>query len=473
MTSPSINSTTSPVTKPIRGFATASLVLATLASPAALGHGTLSNPPSRIYRAWSGGCMNNPDPFLQGVVNQDIDACWNWNELVNFAPAAEYDQFDIPFEQIVPDGRLASANNPRFAAFDTVSDLWPTTPVAAGPLEVTIHASTPHNPLKMYAFLTTPEHDWGHEPLTWDEMRPIPVGPVALEGNEYRFTVTLPPRSGRHSLYVIWQRIDPAGEGFYMLADVDFGDCSTTTCVCASDLDNNGRVDGGDLGLMLIGWGSPDGDVTDDGQTDAADVAALLGAWGSCGPDCDGDGDSDYDEIEAGAADCNLDGIPDECQMQPDCDGDGVWDVCAIASGLVSDCNLDLVPDACQIAADPSLDADGNGILDACQLDGFTYVWEVSNDWGSGFIASLTIHNDTGQCLNGWEVLFTAPTFTVDSVWNGVLVPRSDGSIRVVNETWNGNVCSGRSFTIGMQATGTPSAPIGLIVNDSPAAPAP
>ena len=119
------------------------------------------------------------------------------------------------------------------------------------------------------------------------------------------------------------------------------------------------------------------------------------------------------------------------------------------------------------------LDEDGNGILDECQLDGFTYDWEVTDDWGTGFIANLTIHNDSGQCLSGWEALFNAKTFAVDSVWNGVLVPRGDGVIRIVNETWNGDVCQGESFTIGLQATGTPSLPVGLLLNDSPVEEAP
>jgi hypothetical protein len=52
--------------------------------------------------------------------------------------------------------------------------------------------------------------------------------------------------------------------------------------VCSADLDGDGMVDGIDLGIMLIGWGSPAGDVTDDGQTDASDLAAMLGAWGPC-----------------------------------------------------------------------------------------------------------------------------------------------------------------------------------------------
>jgi hypothetical protein len=198
----------------------------------------------------------------------------------------------------------------------------------------------------------------------------------------------------------------------------------------------------------------------------------LLGEWGSCGPDCDADGVSDYDAIEAGAADCNLDGIPDDCQEQVDCDGDGIWDACAIAAGEVEDCNTNLIPDSCEIA-DGSGDEDGNGVLDECQLDGFTYAWTVTGDWGTGFTADLTINNDSGQCLSGWEALFAAETFTVDSVWNGKLVPREDGLVRIVNETWNGDVCQGQSFTIGMQCSGSPSPPADLMLNGSPVEPAP
>ena len=135
----------------LRVFAVTAAALAP--ATLALGHGSMSNPPSRIYHCWTGDCMNNPDPFLQGIINQDMDACWNWNEKVNFFPSDQYDQANIPFHEKIPDGQIASAANPRFAALDTVSDQWPTTPVEAGPLEMTIHASTPHNPLKMYVFI--------------------------------------------------------------------------------------------------------------------------------------------------------------------------------------------------------------------------------------------------------------------------------------------------------------------------------
>jgi len=46
------------------------------------------------------------------------------------------------------------------------------------------------------------------------------------------------------------------------------------------------------------------------------------------GPDCDENGVADACDIAAGAADCDLDGVPDVCQ--PDCDDDGTPDTCAI-----------------------------------------------------------------------------------------------------------------------------------------------
>jgi hypothetical protein len=54
---------------------------------------------------------------------------------------------------------------------------------------------------------------------------------------------------------------------------------------CASDLNGNGIVDGGDLGQMLGSWGPCSGCNTDldgDGATTGSDLGLLLGAWGSC-----------------------------------------------------------------------------------------------------------------------------------------------------------------------------------------------
>jgi|LauGreDrversion4_2_1035121.scaffolds.fasta_scaffold09632_5 hypothetical protein len=56
---------------------------------------------------------------------------------------------------------------------------------------------------------------------------------------------------------------------------------------CPSDLNDDGQVDGADLGILLGAWG-PCGagacpsDLNGDGQVDGADLGILLGAWGPC-----------------------------------------------------------------------------------------------------------------------------------------------------------------------------------------------
>ena len=56
---------------------------------------------------------------------------------------------------------------------------------------------------------------------------------------------------------------------------------------CPGDLDGNGVVDGGDLGLLLGSWGpcpSPcPADLDGNGAVDGGDLGLMLGAWGVCG----------------------------------------------------------------------------------------------------------------------------------------------------------------------------------------------
>ena len=51
---------------------------------------------------------------------------------------------------------------------------------------------------------------------------------------------------------------------------------------CPGDFNQDLRVDGGDLGLMVSGWGTADYDLTGDGLTDGADLGLMLNAWGLC-----------------------------------------------------------------------------------------------------------------------------------------------------------------------------------------------
>ena len=54
---------------------------------------------------------------------------------------------------------------------------------------------------------------------------------------------------------------------------------------CPADLNGDGRVDGGDLGILLGGFGRKGcgaGDLNGDGRVDGADIGLMLGSWGDC-----------------------------------------------------------------------------------------------------------------------------------------------------------------------------------------------
>lgn len=60
---------------------------------------------------------------------------------------------------------------------------------------------------------------------------------------------------------------------------------SASGCPSDADLNNDGQVDGADLGALLAAWGAcPAGcceeDLTNDGQVDGADLGMLLSEWG-------------------------------------------------------------------------------------------------------------------------------------------------------------------------------------------------
>jgi hypothetical protein len=94
--------------------------------------------------------------------------------------------------------------------------------------------------------------------------------------------------------------------------------------------------------------------------------------------DCDGDGIDDATEIAANPGlDINFDGLIDACQ---DCNANGIPDPVEIASGAQSDadgdqlpdscetdCDADGVPDSVEINADMALDRSRDGRIDACE----------------------------------------------------------------------------------------------------------
>jgi predicted carbohydrate-binding protein with CBM5 and CBM33 domain len=410
--------------------------VASLAS-SSFGHGSMAYPISRSYL----GFLEDPQSPDSAAIAAAIavggtQPFYDWHEVVNFHPGSPEYQMDIDYSLTIPDGKLASGGNPKYAGLDLVRDDWPATPMTAGSQLLRLYAPTPHDPKVIHAWITSAE--WNTSmPLTWDMMEAIPLGPVELVDSEYRFTAAIPPRVGKHCLYVIWQRLDPAGEGFYSLSDVDFGSGGGD---CPADLTGDATVDGADLSQLLGAWGTVGADIDGDGTTNGADLAEALAAWGPC-----------------------------PVVSQPDCDGDGVSDIQEIVDGA-SDCDFNLIPDDCDFAAGG--DADGNGVLDACQIDGLTYAWSAPDVWSGGFIGYLTVTNGSDEMIHGWELAFDTPGYSIVNLWDGVLVEETAEGAIVTNTPWNDHLEPGESITIGFQGQGSPTPPSGVTLNGNPVAPA-
>ncbi len=75
---------------------------------------------------------------------------------------------------------------------------------------------------------------------------------------------------------------------------------------------------------------------------------------------------------------------------------------------------------------------------------------QVTESWHGGFKAQVTVRN-TGQAeLKGWAVSWRpAVGRRIDDLWDGVL-ERSDGSVTIVNASWNGKVAIGGGTSFGL-----------------------
>mgnify|MGYP003338031952 CR=1 FL=1 len=54
---------------------------------------------------------------------------------------------------------------------------------------------------------------------------------------------------------------------------------------CPADFNGDGTVDGADLTLLLVAWGTSDAaiDLDGNGTVDGADLTLFLSEWGDCG----------------------------------------------------------------------------------------------------------------------------------------------------------------------------------------------
>ena len=206
-------------------------------------HGTVTSPASRVWTCFQENPESPDSPAcIASIEAYGTQAFYDWNEVARMDANGMH-------RQIIPDGQLASAGRPdKYGGLDQVRDDWLTTPVTPGPFTVTWTMNAPHETLYFDVYIT--KEGWTpDQPLTWDNLELlVRTGPRPSSTRD-DIDVILPPRTGKHVIYSIWQRsLSP--EAFYSTSDVDFGnDPAQNIAPTAAFTFENGKCGGSNVTL--------------------------------------------------------------------------------------------------------------------------------------------------------------------------------------------------------------------------------
>ncbi|WP_242892869.1 lytic polysaccharide monooxygenase auxiliary activity family 9 protein [Actinomadura litoris] len=191
------------------------------AAPASA-HGTMSDPPSRVYVCKDEGPeYPKSDACKAAVAVAGTQAFYDWNEVSLLDAAGRH-------RQIIPDGQLCSAGRAKYRGLDLQRTDWPAKRITSGPLTITYHATAPHAASNFEYYITREGWD-PSQPLRWADLVHLQTFNRQNPTTFTKWTLNIPPRTGRHLIYSIWQRVMGSNEAFYTCSDVDFGGSNDPT----------------------------------------------------------------------------------------------------------------------------------------------------------------------------------------------------------------------------------------------------
>lgn len=208
-------------------------VLAALSSLNVSAHGWSEFPSARQNTCYEdGGFWTNEIPNAACQAVYDMSGAFPFVQRSEIAAnVSSYRDMD-KVKAVVPDGEICSAGDGSKKGLNVVSPDWQRTQIALdenNQIDYVFYGQTPHNPSYWEFYLTKPSYD-ATQPLTWNDLELIDkAGDIVVdETKRYRMKVTFPAdRTGDAILLTRWQRIDPAGEGFYNCSDITIGTTGT------------------------------------------------------------------------------------------------------------------------------------------------------------------------------------------------------------------------------------------------------
>lgn len=188
----------------------------------ALAHGDMDEPAGRAYTC-----------FLEGAETPQSDGCKGLRAENGAAPVYDWMSNRIGdangrHQELIPDGKLCSANNPTYSGLDQPATAWPATELTTGDVSLHYKATAKH---EGYFDVYITKDGWDPaQPLGWDDLEEQPIAHVDNPpdtGEGYQLDGNIPEsKNGRHVLYTVWQRTD-SPEAFYSCSDVTFGSGGT------------------------------------------------------------------------------------------------------------------------------------------------------------------------------------------------------------------------------------------------------
>ena len=83
------------------------------------------------------------------------------------------------------------------------------------------------------------------------------------------------------------------------------------------------------------------------------------------------------------------------------------------------------------------------------QTQAATCSYAVTNDWGSGLTAAITITNNGTSAINGWSVNWTYSANRITNLWNATLT--GTNPYNAASLSWNAGIAVGQSVSFGFQ----------------------
>jgi endoglucanase len=96
---------------------------------------------------------------------------------------------------------------------------------------------------------------------------------------------------------------------------------------------------------------------------------------------------------------------------------------------------------------------------------GLTIGFADTDDWGSGFIGSVTLTNTSATPISQWTVSFALAN-AITNIWNAQIVSHSGNTYVISSEAYDSTIAPSQSVTFGFQASGgNPTLPTSYVFN--------